>query len=134
MQRLDRDTGRALIENIEREAKPITVSIDDIRRMNERPTLGQSTLEKVEIEIPQHLREIAAIPRIHDDFRREVLSATCKFIPRLNILRLITKNGESTRKKVDLLKFLHINHLYGQRKRASPPEEAKYVLFTLLSG
>lgn len=104
------------------------VSIQDIRPVNEKPAIGQSTLEKVEIEIPQHLRKVAATAGIHDDFRKHVVADSCKFISQTNVLRLISKNGEYTRKKVDLLKVSHINYLECEQKRSAPPDEAaKFV-------
>lgn len=130
MQELNSYTGRWSIEYFapDEENSSSEVPIHRIRHVNERPAIGQFTLEKVEVKIPYHLQEVAATSGIHDDFQKHVSADSCKFISELRVLRLISKNGELTRKKVDLLKNSHIKFLESERKSSSRSDEApKFV-------
>ncbi|KAF5292730.1 hypothetical protein FQA39_LY13889 [Lamprigera yunnana] len=86
------------------------VSSDGLRPKNNNPPIERSMFHKIEIEVPEDLREYARIENAHKEFQKAIGAGVVRYVPERGILVVISRH-ENCRKRASLLQDMHFRNL-----------------------
>ncbi|XP_044583691.1 synaptic functional regulator FMR1 isoform X1 [Cotesia glomerata] len=86
------------------------VAIERIRMKNTNPPIDKNTFHKIEIEVPEDLREYAKMDNAHKKFQHAIGAAICRYLPDRGILLAISRN-ENIRRHSSMIQEMHFRNL-----------------------
>ncbi|KAG8033865.1 hypothetical protein G9C98_008346 [Cotesia typhae] len=86
------------------------VAVERIRMKNTNPPIDKNTFHKIEIEVPEELREYAKMDNAHKKFQLAIKAAVCRYLPDRGILLAISCN-ENIRRHSSMIQEMHFRNL-----------------------
>ncbi|XP_011297808.1 fragile X mental retardation syndrome-related protein 1 isoform X2 [Fopius arisanus] len=86
------------------------VALERIRMKNTNPPIDKNTFHKIEIDVPEELREFAKMDNVHKKFQKAIGAAVCRYIPDKGILLAISRN-ENIRRNSSMIQEMHFRNL-----------------------
>ncbi|XP_043275840.1 synaptic functional regulator FMR1 isoform X3 [Venturia canescens] len=86
------------------------VSSERLRMKNPNPPIDNNTFHKIEIEVPEELREFAKMDGVHKEFQKALGAAVCRYVPDRGVLLAISRN-ENLQRHSSMLKEMHFRNL-----------------------
>ncbi|XP_063979347.1 fragile X messenger ribonucleoprotein 1 homolog isoform X8 [Diachasmimorpha longicaudata] len=86
------------------------VSGERVRMKNTNPPIDKNTFHKIEIDVPEELREFAKMDNVHKKFQKAICAAVCRYIPDRGILLAISRN-ENLRRNSSMIQEMHFRNL-----------------------
>ncbi|XP_012284380.1 synaptic functional regulator FMR1 isoform X2 [Orussus abietinus] len=86
------------------------VSSERLRPKNPNPPIDKNTFHKIEIEVPEDLREFAKMENAHKEFQKAIGAALCRYVPERGVLLAISRN-ENIHRHSTMLKEMHFRNL-----------------------
>ncbi|XP_015123133.1 synaptic functional regulator FMR1 isoform X3 [Diachasma alloeum] len=86
------------------------VSVERVRMKNTNPPIDKNTFHKIEIDVPEELREFAKMDNVHKKFQKAIGAAVCRYIADRGILLAISRN-ENLRRNSSMIQEMHFRNL-----------------------
>ncbi|XP_034949961.1 synaptic functional regulator FMR1 isoform X8 [Chelonus insularis] len=86
------------------------VGAERIRMKNTNPPIDKNTFHKIEIDVPEELREFAKMDNVHKQFQQAIGAAICRYVPERGVLLAISRN-ESIRRHSTMIQEMHFRNL-----------------------
>ncbi|XP_046396363.1 fragile X mental retardation syndrome-related protein 1-like isoform X4 [Ischnura elegans] len=100
------------------------VPAERLRPKTNMPPVDKGTFHKVEVEVPEELREYSAkIENAHKDFQRSIGAASCRYVPDRGVLLAISRS-ELCRKRSAMLQEMHFRNMTQKALLLKRTEEA----------
>ncbi|XP_071450904.1 RNA-binding protein FXR1 isoform X3 [Hetaerina americana] len=100
------------------------VPADRLRPKTNMPPVDKGTFHKVEVDVPEELREYSAkIENAHKDFQRSIGAASCRYVPERGVLLAISRS-ELCRKRSAMLQEMHFRNMTQKALLLKRTEEA----------
>ncbi|XP_015603804.1 synaptic functional regulator FMR1 isoform X2 [Cephus cinctus] len=85
------------------------VGSERLRAKNPNPPIDKNTFHKIEIEVPEDLREFAKMDNAHKEFQKAIGAAVCRYVPERGVLLAISRR-ENTRRHSNMLQEMHFRN------------------------
>ncbi|XP_066581204.1 fragile X messenger ribonucleoprotein 1 homolog isoform X2 [Prorops nasuta] len=105
------------------------VGNERIRAKNPNPPIDKNTFHKVELEIPEELREFAKMDNVHKEFQKAIQAAVCRYLPERGVLLAISRS-EMIHRHSSMLREMHFRNLSQKVLLLKRTEEAARQLET----
>ncbi|KAJ8681966.1 hypothetical protein QAD02_017758 [Eretmocerus hayati] len=86
------------------------VASERLRPKNPNPSIDKNTFHKIEIEVPEDLREFAKVDGVHKEFQKVIGASVCRYVPDRGVLLAISRN-ENIRRHCSMLQEMHFRNL-----------------------
>ncbi|KAK0161207.1 hypothetical protein PV327_009702 [Microctonus hyperodae] len=86
------------------------VAVERVRVKNTNPPIDKNTFHKIEIDVPEELREFAKMDNVHNKFQNAIGAAVCRYLPERGILLAISRN-ENIRRHSSMIQEMHFRNL-----------------------
>ncbi|XP_012258953.2 synaptic functional regulator FMR1 isoform X8 [Athalia rosae] len=86
------------------------VNSERLRPKNPNPPIDKTTFHKIEIEVPEDLRDYAKMDNAHKEFQKAIEAAVCRYVPDRGVLLAISRS-ENTRHHSAMLQEMHFRNL-----------------------
>nr|XP_031829411.1 synaptic functional regulator FMR1 isoform X4 [Nomia melanderi] len=86
------------------------VASERLRAKNPNPPIDKNTFHKIEIEVPEDLREFAKVENVHKEFQKAIGAAVCRYVPERGVLLAISRN-ENLHRLSSVLQEMHFRSL-----------------------
>ncbi|CAK9824219.1 Fragile X messenger ribonucleoprotein 1 homolog [Anthophora retusa] len=86
------------------------VASERLRAKNPNPPIDKNTFHKIEIEVPEDLREFAKMENAHKEFQRAIGAAVCRYVPERGVLLAISRH-ENLHRHSSMLQEMHFRNL-----------------------
>ncbi|XP_046431451.1 synaptic functional regulator FMR1 isoform X9 [Neodiprion fabricii] len=86
------------------------VNSERLRPKNPNPPIDKTTFHKIEIDVPEELREFAKMDNAHKEFQKAIEAAVCRYVPDRGVLLAISRS-ENTRRHSAMLQDMHFRNL-----------------------
>ncbi|XP_046430977.1 synaptic functional regulator FMR1 isoform X3 [Neodiprion fabricii] len=92
------------------------VNSERLRPKNPNPPIDKTTFHKIEIDVPEELRELfsshrsAKMDNAHKEFQKAIEAAVCRYVPDRGVLLAISRS-ENTRRHSAMLQDMHFRNL-----------------------
>ncbi|XP_015180950.1 PREDICTED: fragile X mental retardation syndrome-related protein 1 isoform X2 [Polistes dominula] len=86
------------------------ISNERLRVKNLNPPIDKNTFHKIEIEVPEDLREYAKMDNAHKEFQKAIGAAVCRYVPDRGVLLAISRN-ENIHRHSTMLQEMHFRNL-----------------------
>ncbi|XP_015434834.1 PREDICTED: fragile X mental retardation syndrome-related protein 1 isoform X2 [Dufourea novaeangliae] len=86
------------------------VGSERVRPKNPNPPIDKNTFHKIEIEVPEDLREFAKVENVHKDFQKAIGAAVCRYVPERGVLLAISRH-ENLHRHSSVLQEMHFRSL-----------------------
>ncbi|XP_011497455.1 PREDICTED: fragile X mental retardation syndrome-related protein 1 [Ceratosolen solmsi marchali] len=86
------------------------VASERLRPKNPNPPIDKNTFYKIEIEVPEDLREFAKMDNAHKEFQKVIGAALCRYVPERGVLLAISRH-EKIRRHCSMLQEMHFRNL-----------------------
>ncbi|CAK9808616.1 Fragile X messenger ribonucleoprotein 1 homolog [Anthophora quadrimaculata] len=86
------------------------VGSERLRAKNPNPPIDKNTFHKIEIEVPEDLREFAKMENAHKEFQRAIGAAVCRYVPERGVLLAISRH-ENLHRHSSMLQEMHFRNL-----------------------
>ncbi|XP_014203650.1 synaptic functional regulator FMR1 isoform X2 [Copidosoma floridanum] len=98
------------------------VASERLRPKNPNPPIDKNTFHKIEIEVPEELREFAKLD-VHKEFAKVIEAAVCRYVPERGVLLAISRN-ENIRRHCSMVQDMHLRNLQQKVLLLKRTEEA----------
>ncbi|KAL6446662.1 hypothetical protein ACFW04_001259 [Cataglyphis niger] len=86
------------------------VASERLRAKNPNPPIDKNTFHKIEIEVPEELREFAKMDNAHKEFQKAIGAAVCRYVPERGVLLAISRH-ENIHRHSSMLQEMHFRNL-----------------------
>ncbi|KAK9308932.1 hypothetical protein QLX08_001334 [Tetragonisca angustula] len=86
------------------------VASERLRAKNPNPPIDKNTFHKIEIEVPEDLREFAKMENAHKEFQKAIGAAVCRYVPERGVLLAISRH-ENLHRHSSMLQEMHFRNL-----------------------
>ncbi|XP_017752707.1 PREDICTED: synaptic functional regulator FMR1 isoform X3 [Eufriesea mexicana] len=86
------------------------VGSERLRAKNPNPPIDKNTFHKIEIEVPEDLREFAKMENAHKEFQKAIGAAVCRYVPERGVLLAISRH-ENLHRHSGMLQEMHFRNL-----------------------
>ncbi|XP_034194008.2 synaptic functional regulator FMR1 isoform X3 [Osmia lignaria lignaria] len=86
------------------------VASERLRAKNPNPPIDKNTFYKIEIEVPEDLREFAKMENAHKEFQKAIGAAVCRYVPERGVLLAISRH-ENLHRHSSMLQEMHFRNL-----------------------
>ncbi|XP_033213518.1 synaptic functional regulator FMR1 isoform X3 [Belonocnema kinseyi] len=86
------------------------VASERLRPKNPNPPIDKNAFHKIEIEVPEELREFAKMDNAHKEFQKAIGAAVCRYVPERGVLLAISRH-ENMRRHSSMLQEMHFRNL-----------------------
>ncbi|XP_016911487.2 fragile X messenger ribonucleoprotein 1 homolog isoform X2 [Apis cerana] len=86
------------------------VASERLRAKNPNPPIDKNTFHKIEIEVPEDLREFAKMENAHKEFQKAIGAAVCRYVPERGVLLAISRH-ENLHRHSTMLQEMHFRNL-----------------------
>ncbi|XP_014471551.1 PREDICTED: fragile X mental retardation syndrome-related protein 1 isoform X5 [Dinoponera quadriceps] len=86
------------------------VASERLRSKNPNPPIDKNTFHKIEIEVPEELREFAKMDNAHKEFQKAIGAAVCRYVPERGVLLAISRH-ENIHRHSSMLQEMHFRNL-----------------------
>ncbi|XP_076295882.1 synaptic functional regulator FMR1 isoform X1 [Lasioglossum baleicum] len=86
------------------------VASERLRAKNPNPPIDKNTFHKIEIEVPEDLREFAKMENVHKEFQKAIGAAVCRYVPERGVLLAISRH-ETLHRHSSVLQEMHFRSL-----------------------
>ncbi|XP_035727840.1 synaptic functional regulator FMR1-like isoform X4 [Vespa mandarinia] len=86
------------------------ISNERLRVKNVNPPIDKNTFHKIEIEVPEDLREYAKMDNAHKEFQKAIGAAVCRYVPERGVLLAISRH-ENIHRHSTMLQEMHFRNL-----------------------
>nr|XP_012226216.1 PREDICTED: fragile X mental retardation syndrome-related protein 1 isoform X3 [Linepithema humile] len=86
------------------------VASERLRAKNPNPPIDKNTFHKIEIEVPEELREFAKMDNAHKEFQKAIGAAVCRYVPERGVLLAISRH-ENLHRHSSMLQEMHFRNL-----------------------
>ncbi|CAB0036665.1 unnamed protein product [Trichogramma brassicae] len=86
------------------------VASERLRPKNPNPPIDKNSFFKVEIDVPEELREFAKMDGVHKEFQKVIDAAVCRYVPERGVLLAISRQ-ESLSRRCQMLQDMHLRNL-----------------------
>ncbi|XP_043486437.1 synaptic functional regulator FMR1 isoform X3 [Polistes fuscatus] len=86
------------------------ISNERLRVKNLNPPIDKNTFHKIEIEVPEDLREYAKMDNAHKEFQKAIGAAVCRYVPDRGVLLAISRH-ENIHRHSTMLQEMHFRNL-----------------------
>ncbi|KAK2588562.1 hypothetical protein KPH14_006336 [Odynerus spinipes] len=86
------------------------VGSERLRVKNVNPPIDKNTFHKIEIEVPEDLREYAKMDNAHKEFQKAIGAAVCRYVPERGVLLAISRH-ENVHRHSTMLQEMHFRNL-----------------------
>ncbi|XP_012145398.1 synaptic functional regulator FMR1 isoform X1 [Megachile rotundata] len=86
------------------------VASERLRAKNSNPPIDKNTFYKIEIEVPEDLREFAKMENAHKEFQKAIGAAVCRYVPERGVLLAISRH-ENLHRHSSMLQEMHFRNL-----------------------
>nr|XP_033324860.1 synaptic functional regulator FMR1 isoform X6 [Megalopta genalis] len=86
------------------------VASERLRAKNPNPPIDKNTFHKIEIEVPEDLREFAKMENVHKEFQKAIGAAVCRYVPERGVLLAISRY-ETLHRHSSVLQEMHFRSL-----------------------
>ncbi|XP_076164901.1 synaptic functional regulator FMR1 isoform X2 [Ptiloglossa arizonensis] len=86
------------------------VACERLRTKNPNSPIDKNTFHKIEIEVPEDLREFAKMDNIHKEFQRAIRAAVCRYVPERGVLLAISRH-ENLHRNINMIQEMHFRNL-----------------------
>ncbi|KOC63993.1 Fragile X mental retardation syndrome-related protein 1 [Habropoda laboriosa] len=86
------------------------VASERLRAKNPNAPIDKNTFHKIEIEVPEDLREFAKLENAHKEFQRAIGAAVCRYVPERGVLLAISRH-ENLHRHSSMLQEMHFRNL-----------------------
>ncbi|KAG8237139.1 hypothetical protein J437_LFUL011187 [Ladona fulva] len=93
-----------------------------LRPKSNMPPIDKNTFHKVEVEVPEELRD-AKIENAHKDFQRSIGAASCRYVAERGVILAISRS-ELLRKRSAMLQEMHFRNMTQKALLLKRTEEA----------
>ncbi|XP_076631426.1 synaptic functional regulator FMR1 isoform X2 [Colletes latitarsis] len=81
-----------------------------LRVKNPNPPIDKNTFHKIEIDVPEELREFAKMDNVHKEFQRAIRAAVCRYVPERGVLLAISRH-ENLHRNINMIQEMHFRNL-----------------------
>ncbi|XP_078033133.1 synaptic functional regulator FMR1 isoform X5 [Augochlora pura] len=99
------------------------VASERLRAKNPNPPIDKNTFHKIEIEVPEDLREFAKVENVHKEFQKAIGAAVCRYVPERGVLLAISRY-ETLHRHSSVLQEMHFRSLHQKVLLLKRTEEA----------
>ncbi|XP_008209110.1 synaptic functional regulator FMR1 isoform X2 [Nasonia vitripennis] len=99
------------------------VASERLRPKNPNPPIDKNTFHKIEIEVPEDLREFAKMDNVHKEFQKVIGASVCRYVPERGVLLAISRH-ENMRRHCSMLQEMHFRNLQQKVLLLKRTEEA----------
>ncbi|KYM93720.1 Fragile X mental retardation syndrome-related protein 1 [Cyphomyrmex costatus] len=86
------------------------VASERLRAKNPNSPIDKNTFHKIEIEVPEELREFAKMDNAHKEFQKAIGAAVCRYVPERGVLLAISRH-ENIHRHSSMLQEMHFRNL-----------------------
>ncbi|KAG7190925.1 hypothetical protein KM043_006981 [Ampulex compressa] len=86
------------------------VASERLRAKNPNPPIDKNTFHKIEIEVPEDLREYAKMDNAHKEFQKAIGAAVCRYVPERGVLLAISRH-ENIHRHSSMIQEMHFRNL-----------------------
>ncbi|CAL1673644.1 unnamed protein product [Lasius platythorax] len=86
------------------------VASERLRAKNPNAPIDKNTFHKIEIEVPEELREFAKMDNAHKEFQKAIGAAVCRYVPERGVLLAISRH-ENIHRHSSMLQEMHFRNL-----------------------
>ncbi|KAL0116025.1 hypothetical protein PUN28_011113 [Cardiocondyla obscurior] len=86
------------------------VASERLRAKNPNPPIDKNTFHKIEIEVPEELRDFAKMDNAHKEFQKAIGAAVCRYVPERGVLLAISRH-ENIHRHSSMLQEMHFRNL-----------------------
>ncbi|XP_011331078.2 synaptic functional regulator FMR1 isoform X2 [Ooceraea biroi] len=86
------------------------VASERLRAKNPNLPIDKNTFHKIEIEVPEELREFAKMDNAHKEFQKAIGAAVCRYVPERGVLLAISRH-ENIHRHSSMLQEMHFRNL-----------------------
>ncbi|XP_029157178.1 synaptic functional regulator FMR1 isoform X9 [Nylanderia fulva] len=86
------------------------VASERLRAKNPNSPIDKNTFHKIEIEVPEELREFAKMENAHKEFQKAIGAAVCRYVPERGVLLAISRH-ENIHRHSTMLQEMHFRNL-----------------------
>ncbi|XP_043484859.1 synaptic functional regulator FMR1 isoform X2 [Leptopilina heterotoma] len=86
------------------------VGSERLRPKNPNSPIDKNTFHKIEIDVPEDLREFAKMDNVHKEFQKAIGAAVCRYVPERGVLLAISRH-ENIRRHSSMLQEMHFRNL-----------------------
>ncbi|XP_058791231.1 fragile X messenger ribonucleoprotein 1 homolog isoform X2 [Phymastichus coffea] len=86
------------------------VASERLRPKNPNPPIDKNTFHKVEIDVPEDLREYAKMDGVHKEFQKVIGAAVLRYVPERGVLLAISRQ-ENLHRHCSMLQDMHFRNL-----------------------
>ncbi|XP_051171352.1 fragile X messenger ribonucleoprotein 1 homolog isoform X3 [Leptopilina boulardi] len=86
------------------------VGSERLRPKNPNAPIDKNTFHKIEIEVPEELREFAKMDNVHKEFQKAIGAAVCRYVPERGVLLAISRH-ENIRRHSSMIQEMHFRNL-----------------------
>ncbi|XP_053975755.1 fragile X messenger ribonucleoprotein 1 homolog isoform X7 [Hylaeus anthracinus] len=86
------------------------VASERLRAKNPNPPIDKNTFHKIEMEVPEDLKDFAKMDNVHKEFQRAIGAAVCRYVPERGVLLAISRH-ENLHRNITMIQEMHFRNL-----------------------